>query len=125
MADTTLTSIAGNQTAIAIRYVDNGDSSYSAKVVVSGAATPAQTSPQLTNASSQILAANSGRRGATIWNEGAAVAYVKLGVTASTTSYSIQIASGAYYEVPFGYTGEVDGITSSSTAQLRVTELTV
>ena len=48
---------------------------------------------------------------------------MKLGSTASTTSYTLQIAVGGYYEVPFGYTGAIDGITSSGTAQLRVTEL--
>jgi hypothetical protein len=51
---------------------------------------------------------------------------MKLGATASTTSYTLQIASGGYYESPFNgiYTGAVDGITSASTAQLRITELT-
>lgn len=93
-------------------------------LVRSTAATPAQTSPSVTNVSTSILASNSNRRGATIYNEGSAICYMKLGATASTTSYSCQIASGGYYEVPFGYTGAIDGITSAGTAQLRVTELT-
>ena len=87
-------------------------------------ATPSQSSPSVTNASTSILASNANRLGATIWNEGAAICYTKMGATASITSYSVQIASGGYYEVPFGYTGAIDGITSSGTAQLRVTELT-
>lgn len=87
------------------------------------AATPAQTSPSVTAASTSILASNANRLGATIYNEGTATCYLKLGATASLTSYSIQIASGGYYEVPFGYTGAIDGITSASTAQLRVTEV--
>lgn len=87
-------------------------------------ATPTQTSPSVGVASTSILASNTSRLGATIWNEGSAICYTKLGGTASLTSYSVQIASGGYYEVPFGYTGAIDGITSASTAQLRVTEIT-
>lgn len=87
-------------------------------------ATPAQTSPAPTNSSTSILSANANRLGATIYNEGAAICYMKLGATASVTSYTLQISVGGYYELPFGYTGAVDGITSAGTAQLRVTELT-
>lgn len=86
--------------------------------------TPSQSSPSVTNASTSILASNANRLGATIYNEGAAICYMKLGGTASTTSYTLQISVGAYYELPFGYTGAIDGITSAGTAQLRVTELT-
>ena len=87
-------------------------------------ATPAQSSPSVTNASTSILASNANRLGATIYNEGSAICYMKLGATASTTSYTLQIAVGGYYEIPFAYTGAIDGITSSGTAQLRVTEIT-
>jgi hypothetical protein len=88
------------------------------------AATPSQSSVSVTSGSTSILASNANRLGATIYNEGSAICYMKLGSTASTTSYTLQIASGGYYEIPFGYTGAIDGITSSGTAQLRVTELT-
>jgi len=85
--------------------------------------TPTQSSVSVTNASTTILAANTARRGATLFNEGAAICYMKLGATASTSSYTLQIVSGGYYELPFGYTGIITGITSSGTAQLRITEL--
>ncbi len=49
---------------------------------------------------------------------------VQLGAAASLTAYTVQIVVGSYYEVPFGYTGIITGITVSSTAVLRVTELT-
>lgn len=78
----------------------------------------------VTNANTLVLAANANRKGATIYNESGATAYVKLGATASTTSYTIQIIIGAYYEVPYGYTGIIDGITASGTAVLRVGEFT-
>jgi hypothetical protein len=84
---------------------------------------PAQTSPSVTVASTVILASNANRLGATIYNESGAICYAKLGATASLTSYSVQIAIGGYYEVPFAYTGAIDGITASGTAILRVTEI--
>lgn len=86
--------------------------------------TPVQSSPSVTNVNTLILALNADRLGATIYNEGAATCYLKLGATASITSYTLQIVTGGYYEVPFDYTGIIDGITSAGTAQLRVTEIT-
>ena len=86
-------------------------------------ATPSQTSPAVTNSNTSILASNSNRLGATIYNEGAAICYMILGSTATTTSYTIQLQVGSYYELPFAYTGAIAGITSAGTAQLRVTEL--
>ena len=86
-------------------------------------ATPSQTSPSVTNSNTSILASNSNRLGATIYNEGAAICYMILGSTATTTSYTIQLQVGSYYELPFAYTGAIAGITSAGTAQLRVTEL--
>jgi len=85
--------------------------------------TPSQTSPAVTNSNTSILASNSNRLGATIYNEGAAICYMILGSTATTTSYTIQLQVGSYYELPFAYTGAIAGITSAGTAQLRVTEL--
>lgn len=87
-------------------------------------ATPVQSSPGPSTSSTSILTSNANRLGGTIFNEGAAICYVKLGATASITSYTVQIAALGYYEIPFGYTGAIDGITASGTAQLRVTEFT-
>lgn len=77
-----------------------------------------------TNASATILALNASRWGASVYNEGAATGFVKLGATASTTSYWTQVPAGAYYPIPFGYTGVVDAITSAGTAQFEVVEFT-
>jgi hypothetical protein len=49
---------------------------------------------------------------------------VKFGATAATTSYTVKMVGGAYYEVPFGYTGVIDGIWDSATGAARMTELT-
>jgi hypothetical protein len=121
----TLTGIT-NSTASAL--VDSGGVQYSGSNPVPTkeirSNTPSQSSPSVGITTTVILASNASRLGATIYNEGSAICYLKLGSTASLTSYSCQVASGGYYEVPFGYTGAIDGITSASTAQLRVTEIT-
>jgi hypothetical protein len=49
--------------------------------------------------------------------------YLKLGATASATSFTTKMNPGAYYEVPFGYTGAIDGIWDTATGNARITEL--
>jgi hypothetical protein len=89
------------------------------------ASTPTITSPgSLTTTAAVVLAANSSRRGAAVFNESGAVLYLALGTTASLTAYTVQVGIGAYYEVPFNYTGALWGITTAGTAVVRVTELT-
>lgn len=78
----------------------------------------------VTTTSSVILAVNASRLGVTIYNEGPSTAYVALSGTASLTAYTIQIALGGYYELPFSFRNNLSAITASSTAVLRVTELT-
>lgn len=72
-----------------------------------------------------ILALNSSRRGAMFFNESTQICYLKLGTTASVTSYTVQIAASGYYELPPGYiyTGAIDAIWASANGNLRVTEL--
>lgn len=93
-------------------------------------ATPAQSSVAASASSVSLLAANASRLGATVYNDSAsATLYVKLGTTASTTSFTVALPPqvdgiGGYYEVPFGYTGAVDGIWSAAVGSARITELT-
>lgn len=77
-------------------------------------------------ASVQLLAANVSRLGASIENDSSAVLYVKLGTTASITDYTAQVNRNGYYEVPFSYTGRIDGIWASDPGDgaARITELT-
>lgn len=73
-----------------------------------------------------ILASNTSRLGATIHNDGDDILYLKFGTTASTTSFTVKMQVDDYYEVPFGYTGIIDGIwASSGSGAARVTELEV
>lgn len=71
-----------------------------------------------------LLAANTARKGATIYNEGAGTLYVGLGTsTVSATDYTVAIAPNGYYEIPFGFTGQIRGIFGSAGTAL-VQELT-
>lgn len=70
-----------------------------------------------------ILATRRGRVGACIYNDSTAILYVKLGTTASTSSYTVQVLAGGYYEVPYGYNGPIDGIWASANGNARVTEI--
>src|SRR4051794_36453717 len=47
-----------------------------------------------------LKAANTGRVGLYIYNASTAVLYLKFGATATTTSYSLQIPAGGFYEIP-------------------------
>ena len=90
------------------------------------ATTSAVTAVADTASSAQLLASNGGRVGATIMNDSSAVLYVKFGATASATDYTVRLVQYAYYEVPFGYFGRIDGIWASDPGDgaARITELT-
>jgi hypothetical protein len=90
-----------------------------------GTTTNTVTSTVAGSASSvTILAANGGRKGATVVNDSTVLLYLKLGTTASATDYTVKMAADQYYEVPFNYTGRIDGIWASATGNARITELT-
>ena len=88
-----------------------------------GAAT--LTSVAASASSTSILAANTARRSFSVYNDSSAVLYLKLGATASTSSYTVQVAAGGFYECPAAwyYQGAVDGIWASATGNARVTEV--
>jgi len=76
-----------------------------------------------------VLASNASRRGALFFNDDTAstgaTVKLKLGATASATSFTIAIAPQGYYELPDPvYTGAIDAIATAATGTLRVTELT-
>lgn len=83
------------------------------------------TSVSDTASSTTLLASNTSRLGAVVFNDSSSDLYVKLGTTASTTSFSYKLSPYETVEIPFGYTGRIDGIWSSdSTGAARITELT-
>lgn len=73
-----------------------------------------------------LLALNTARKNAVFFNESTAILYLKLGATASTTSYTVQVPPGGYFELPLIkiYTGAIDGIWSAANGSVRITELT-
>jgi hypothetical protein len=71
-----------------------------------------------------LLASNANRIGATVFNGSGGTIYIKLGATASTTSFTTQLFNGAYWEVPTDYTGIIDAFaTALATGDVLVTEL--
>lgn len=69
-----------------------------------------------------LLATNASRKGATVFNDSTQVLYLKLAASASTTSYTVQLASLGYYEVPFQYTGIIDGLWAAANGSARLVE---
>lgn len=108
--------------------VDLGGGSISVTGQV-GVTPPTSSTGTVTNVSGSAtsvtaLAANGNRLGAAFFNDSAVVAYLKLGATASATSFTKKLQPDEYYPLPFNYTGIIDCIWASATGAMRVTELT-
>lgn len=72
-----------------------------------------------------LLAVNATRLGATFYNDSNSRLFLKLGAAATTASFTVRIGSQDYYEVPFSYTGIIDGIwTPVASGFVVITELT-
>jgi hypothetical protein len=71
-----------------------------------------------------LLSANANRDRATIYNDATTDLYVKLGATASTTSFTVKVTPNGYYETPENYTGVIDGVWAATGGAARITELT-
>lgn len=116
---------AGSGTNIATVDVGAGRQ---AQIMHGGAQAATVTSVAANAASVSLLAATDARAGASIFNDtsdSTSVLYLKCGTTASTTSFTIEVAAGGYYEVPYGYNGAIDGIWSTTaTGSARITEFT-
>lgn len=100
------------------------------KLIIVGAVTLPKSTSTATNSVSAsasnvtLLSSNSSRLGATIWNDSTtATLYVKLGTTASTSDYTAQLYPSGYYELPYNYSGRVDGIWTAAVGSAKVTEL--
>jgi hypothetical protein len=101
---------------------DNGI--MSAKELTSSTATLSNVSSSASSVT--ILAANTSRLGATVFNDSTEVLYLKFGSTASSSSFTVKMLAGAYYEMPTPhvYVGVISGIWASANGSARVTELT-
>jgi hypothetical protein len=92
---------------------------------ISGSSTSSVTSVASSATNVTLLASNSNRVSAMIYNDSNQRLYIKFGATASTTSFTVQIAPGGYYEFPMPiWRGQVDGLWASANGSARITELT-
>jgi hypothetical protein len=110
MAQSLSVTIASNQTAIPVTPAKNATSTLS-----NVAAAAADT---------RLLNSNVNRSGAMIFNDSTSVMFLNLGGVASSTSFTVRMTARAYYEVPFGYTGDINGRWVTATGAARVTEIT-
>lgn len=127
--DTTYTDIGA--TAAGNLKVSLEEANPTARVLVSGSVdiTTHQiavvTSVAFSNSNVTLLASNAARRMAMFYNDVDKAAYLKLGATASTSSFTVKMLPGAYYELPLPcYTGIIDALWDvSGTGSMRITEL--
>lgn len=86
--------------------------------------TSALTSVAGSATSVTLLASNTARTSAAIYNDSTAILYIALtSSAASATAYTVQVPASGYYEVLGGYTGQINGIWASATGNARITEL--
>lgn len=131
IGDVTVNNGAG---ASAVNIQDGGNSiTIDGSLTVTGttttkeirSATGTTTSVSDTASNVTLLASNASRLGATVYNDSTVNLFVKLGATASLTSFTVRLTPNAYYEVPYNYTGIIDGIwASDASGSARITELT-
>lgn len=77
------------------------------------------------NSNNTLLASNASRVFATVFNGTNKTLHIKLGATASTSSFTTQLFAGSYWEVPPDYTGIIDAFApNGTTGNVLVTELT-
>ena len=95
------------------------------QVVAQKASGSAVTNVSYSTTNVTLLASNSARLGATVYNDADVDMYLKLGSTASATSFTAIVPPGFYYEVPYGYTGVMDALwAAGGSGAARVTEIT-
>lgn len=112
-------------TALRVTVANDSTGVVAATTTPVGNATATLTNVGDSASSVTLLASNASRRAATFFNDSTANCYVKFGTTASTTSFTILMRAGSYYEVPGSYTGRIDGIWASDAGgDMRVTEIT-
>jgi len=106
-----------------VTLADAAGNPYTAGSAVS-ATTGTQTSVASSASDTTILAANTLRKSAFIYNDSTSILYLLVAAgTSSTTNYTVQIVSGGSLSIRTGeYTGIVKGIWASANGFARVTE---
>lgn len=103
--------------------VDIGDVDVTSVGGQASSATVAQVASSASNVT--LLASSSARKGCIVFNDSTAALYMKFGATASTSSFTVKIAAGGYWEMAFTphgiYYGIIDGIWASANGNAYVT----
>ena len=86
--------------------------------------TSSVTSVAASVTSVNLLAANANRIAALITNDGNSVLFVKLGATASNSSYTYRLTANSQATIDGQWTGTIDGIWTAASGNARITELT-
>ena len=94
------------------------------RVQVGGASTCTTTSVASSATNVTLLSANADRLGATLFNDSSSDVFVKFGATASSSSFNIEMGPDGYFEVPFGYRGQIDAIWGTANGNMRIGEFT-
>lgn len=92
--------------------------------VVQYAATATLTNVASSATNVTLLSSNTAAKSRVVFNESTQILYLKYGVTASATSYTVQVGANAYFEFPQPtYYGQVDGLWASANGNARITEV--
>lgn len=105
-------------------YNPIGTDSQGRMYVVQKAPTATLTNVNSSATNVTLLVVNTARIGAQFYNDSTQILYMKFGTTATSTSFTVPLAAATYYELPGGYTGNIDGIWVSANGAVRITELT-
>ncbi len=57
-----------------------------------------------------LVASNAARKGLTLWNNSTGNVFIELGAAPTALAYSVRLSPGGYYELPYHYTGEIQGL---------------
>lgn len=125
--DDTRAKVGAGVTTNALRVVNANDDPLVTRSAPPSAGTPTTVVASATDVT--ILAANTSRKMAHVYNDSTAILYLLLASGTSTTSnYTQQVPPQTGYELPTGqggvYTGVIKGLWASATGNARVTEQT-
>lgn len=93
--------------------------------ITNKASTSAVTSVAQSTSNTVLLSSNQNRVFASVYNNSGQKMFIRLGIGASNTVYSIQLMPNSYWEVPQDWQGEIDAVwNGAGGGNALVTELT-
>lgn len=99
------------------------DSDLALNITIQGSTSGTATNVAANAANVTLLSSNAARDMASFYNDGNGNAFLKLGATASTSSFTVKITPGGFYELPLpAYAGQIDCIWDVANGSMRITE---